>query len=76
MIKLAFERQKRHWRAVIGDVYLTIFLPETVAGKVAIGSEVRIVLDALPQFVFLATVSYVSSTAQFTPKTVETASER
>jgi HlyD family secretion protein len=37
---------------------------------------VRIVLDAAPQFVIPAKVSFVASTAQFTPKTVETASER
>jgi HlyD family secretion protein len=60
----------------LSDVYMTFFLPETVAGKVALGSEVRIVLDAAPQFVIPAKVSYVASTAQFTPKTVETASER
>ena len=34
----------------LADVYMTFFLPETVAGKVALGSEVRIVLDAVPQF--------------------------
>lgn len=58
------------------DVYMTFFLPETVAGKVALGSEVRIVLDAAPHLVIPAKVSFVASTAQFTPKTVETASER
>ncbi|MDX5363873.1 MAG: HlyD family efflux transporter periplasmic adaptor subunit [Pseudazoarcus pumilus] len=60
----------------IGDVYMTFFLPETVAGRVAIGSEVRIVLDAAPDFVIPAAVSFVASVAQFTPKTVETQSER
>jgi HlyD family secretion protein len=60
----------------LSDVYLTFFLPETVVGKVAIGSEVHVILDALPAYVIPASVSYVSSTAQFTPKTVETASER
>jgi HlyD family secretion protein len=60
----------------LSDVYMTFFLPETVAGKVALGSEVHIVLDVAPQFVIPATVSFVASTAQFTPKTVETASER
>jgi len=60
----------------LGDVYMTFFLPETAVGKVALGSDVRIVLDAAPQYVISAKVSYVSSTAQFTPKTVETASER
>ncbi|OAN90610.1 hemolysin D [Marinobacter sp. EhC06] len=58
------------------DVYMTFFLPETVAGRVGIGSEVRIVLDAAPDYVIPATISYVASAAQFTPKTVETASER
>lgn len=60
----------------LSDVYMTFFLPETVAGRVALGSDARIVLDAAPGFVIPAKVSFVASTAQFTPKTVETASER
>ena len=60
----------------LSDVYLTFYLPETAVGRVALDAEVRLVLDAAPQFVIPAKVSYVSSTAQFTPKTVETASER
>ncbi len=62
--------------ADLSDVYMTFFLPETVAGRVALGSEVRLVLDAAPERVIPARVSFVASTAQFTPKTVETASER
>ena len=60
----------------LSDVYMTFFLPETAAGRVAIGSEARIFLDAAPHIVIPATISFVSATAQFTPKTVETASER
>lgn len=60
----------------LGDVYMTFFVPETAAGKLALGSEVHLVLDAAPQYVIPAKVSFVASTAQFTPKTVETASER
>lgn len=60
----------------VSDVYMTFFLPETAAGRLAIGSEVRLVLDAAPQYVIPAKVSFVASVAQFTPKTVETASER
>jgi HlyD family secretion protein len=37
---------------------------------------VRLVLDAAPQYVIPAQVSFVADVAQFTPKTVETASER
>ena len=58
------------------DVYMTFFLPERQAGRVALGADVHLVLDAAPQYVIPANVSYVSSVAQFTPKTVETASER
>jgi len=60
----------------VSDVYMTFFLPETVAGRVALGADVHIVLDAAPEYVFPARVSFISDTAQFTPKTVETASER
>lgn len=60
----------------LSDVYLTFFLPETIAGKVAIGDEVRLVLDALPEKPISAKISFVSSVAQFTPKTVETKDER
>lgn len=58
------------------DVYMTFFLPAEQAGKVAIGSEVRLVLDAVPHYVIPATASYVADVAQFTPKTVETEEER
>lgn len=60
----------------LADVYMTFFVPEAVAGQLALGSEVHIVLDAASQYVIPTTVSFVASTAQFTPKTVETASER
>jgi len=60
----------------LGDVYMTFFLPETVVGRVPMGKETRIVLDAAPDYVIPAEVSYVSSVSQFTPKTVETESER
>ncbi|MCP3369362.1 HlyD family secretion protein [Bradyrhizobium cajani] len=60
----------------LGDVYMTFFLPTAQAGRVAIGSEVRLVLDAAPQWVIPARATFVASVAQFTPKTVETEEER
>lgn len=60
----------------LNDVYMTFFLPATQAGRVQLGQEVRLILDAAPQYVIPSEVSYVSSVAQFTPKMVETASER
>ena len=58
------------------DVYMTFFLPTRAAGRVAIGADVRLVLDALPQLVIPAKATFVADVAQFTPKTVETAEER
>lgn len=60
----------------LSDVYMTFFLPTTSAGRIAIGAEARLVLDAAPQYVIPARISYVADVAQFTPKTVETAEER
>lgn len=60
----------------LSDVTMTIFVPAKAAGKLSIGDEARIILDPIPQYVIPATVSFVSSEAQFTPKTVETSDER
>ena len=60
----------------LSDVYMNFFLPESTAGKLAMGAEARLVLDAAPEYVFPATISFVASEAQFTPKTVETSTER
>ena len=51
----------------LSDVYMYVYLPESVTGKVPLGSEARIVLDAAPQYPVRNYVSYVSPPAQFTP---------
>lgn len=58
------------------DVYMTFFLPTAQAGVIALDDEARIVLDVAPQFVIPARISFVSDVAQFTPKSIETLSER
>ena len=60
----------------LADVYMTFFLPETQAGHVNMGAEARIILDAAPDLVIPANVTFVADVAQFTPKTVETKEER
>lgn len=57
-------------------VYMDIYLPTAEAGKVKVGADARIVLDAYPDHPIPAKVSFVASQSQFTPKTVETQSER
>lgn len=58
------------------DVYMPIFLPTEKAGLIRIGAEARIVLDAVPNRAIPARVSFVAPQAQFTPKEVETKTER
>ncbi len=60
----------------LDDVYMTVFLSAADAGRLGIGTEARLVMDAAPEFVFPAKVSFVAADAQFTPKSVETADER
>lgn len=59
----------------VDDVSMSLFLPGPVINQVALNSEARIVLDGT-DYVFPAIVDYVASDAQFTPKFVETDSER
>lgn len=60
----------------LDDIYMEIFVPAKYASRLAIGAEARIVIDALPEYVIPAEVSFVAPEAQFTPKQVETQSER
>jgi len=58
------------------DVYMEIFLPSREASAVRVGADARLTVDALPGRSAQGFVSFVSPEAQFTPKEVETRSER
>jgi HlyD family secretion protein len=58
------------------DVYMEIFLPSNQAANLKINAEARITLDYAPGKAVAGYVSFVSPEAQFTPKQVETKSER
>src|SRR5262245_54050 len=60
----------------LNDVYMTIYLPAGQAGQLQLGDEARMILDPVPQYVVPATISFVATEAQFTPKSVETTEER
>jgi len=60
----------------ISYVYMDVYLPTEEAGKVKIGADARMVLDAYPNVAIPAKVSFIATQAQFTPKAVETKSER
>lgn len=58
------------------DQYMNLYLPASTAGRLTVGDEARIVLDALPEQALPAKISFVAAKAQFTPKQVETRDER
>lgn len=60
----------------LSDVYMTVFIPTNVVGKLKLMDEARIVLDAVPDIPIPAYISYISPEAQFTPRQVETRNER
>lgn len=60
----------------LSDVYMTVFLPASLAGQLAVGADARLLLEPIPTLAIPANVSFISARAQFTPKQVETQSER
>jgi HlyD family secretion protein len=60
----------------VGYVYVDIYLPTATVGQVHVGNDARVVLDAFPDRPVPAKVSFIAAQAQFTPKMVETKTER
>jgi HlyD family secretion protein len=60
----------------LDDIYMEIFLPSEQAANVKVGAEGRVTVDYAPKRAIAGRVSFVSPEAQFTPKQVETKSER
>ena len=58
------------------DARMVIFLPTAEVGRLAVGAEARLVLDGPDGQVLPAHVAFIAADAQFTPRAVETASER
>ncbi|WP_395604532.1 HlyD family secretion protein [Pseudomonas sp. B21128] len=58
------------------DQYMNLYLSASVAGRLAVGDEARVLLDALPEKPLPAIISFVAGKSQFTPKEVETRDER
>jgi len=55
---------------------MEIYLPAEQAGRTKMGADARITVDYIPGRAAPGTVTFVSPEAQFTPKQVETKSER
>lgn len=64
---------------LLGDLdhpWIKVYVPETVVGKIRLGTPARVLVDSFPGRPFQGTVSWVADQAEFTPKNVQTAEER
>ena len=60
----------------LDHVWLRVFVPENLYGRIKIGQDVSVTVDSYPKIVFHGTVSQIASDAEFTPKNVQTEEER
>ncbi|MBI5867220.1 MAG: HlyD family efflux transporter periplasmic adaptor subunit [candidate division Zixibacteria bacterium] len=58
------------------DRWIRIYIPETKIGTVRIGQKASITSDSAPNKSYQGDVVYISTQAEFTPKTVQTTEER
>jgi len=62
--------------ALTDPVWVRAYLPETKLGQVAAGFKAEIISDSFPNKRYQGWVGYISPTAEFTPKNVQTAELR
>ncbi len=58
--------------ALIDPVWARVYVPESQLGKLKYGLRARIMTDSYPDKVYQGWVGFISPSAEFTPKTVET----
>ena len=59
-----------------GDLWVKVYVPESMLGRVKVGMKASVSIDTYPGRTFGGTVSFVSPQAEFTPKNVQTTEER
>jgi len=60
----------------LDKLYVKVYIPEPDIGKIVLGQQAQVRIDAYPDITFPARVTRIAQQAQFTPKNVETKQER
>ncbi len=60
----------------LDTVTLTIYVPETQIGQIKIGETIPVTVDSFPGKTFTGKVIFINTQAEFTPRNVQTKSER
>ena len=58
--------------ALMNPLWARVYIDEVHLGQIKMGQEVAVSVDSYPDRSFAATVGFISSVAEFTPKTVQT----
>jgi len=59
-----------------GQLYVRIYVPETVLGHIALGQKVAIRVDSFPKETFPGVVQHINSVGEYSPRNLQTADER
>lgn len=62
--------------ADLNHMTLTVYVAESSYGQLQLGQSVKVMVDSFPDETFSGEISYISDTAEFTPKNVQTREER
>ena len=60
----------------LNDTWLTIYISESDIGAVKQGQEARVSIDTFSERDFPGIISFISPEAEFTPKNIQTKSDR
>jgi HlyD family secretion protein len=69
---MAFPQTPVMTLAFINPVWVRAYLPEPALGKITLGRPAKIFTDSFPNKGYIGWVGYISPTAEFTPKVVQT----
>ena len=58
--------------ALMNPLWARVYIDEVNLGRIAMGQKVSVTADSFPNKTFEATVGFISTVAEFTPKTVQT----
>jgi multidrug resistance efflux pump len=62
--------------ADLNDLKITVYVPEDRYGEISLGQQATLSVDSFPGETFSAVVTYISSSAEYTPRNIQTVEGR
>lgn len=60
----------------LDEIWIRAYIPETELGRIKLGQQAQVTSDTWPGKSYTGSVSFIAQQAEFTPKNVQTATER